>query len=136
MNAETFLNALLRSSLAAGVLGLLVLATQWHCALWLLVAARLVPVSFSSDVSMFNLFSHPIAPMETRASLYQLVTQPLRAANAPAGPEITSGAPGTAAALGRNESDASERPAVPSSGTCRPRCSSSGLPASSHSGRM
>jgi beta-lactamase regulating signal transducer with metallopeptidase domain len=64
MNAADFLTALVRNSFAAGVLVLLVLAAQrvfrkqlaprWHCALWLLVIARLLPFSFSSDVSLFN----------------------------------------------------------------------------------
>jgi beta-lactamase regulating signal transducer with metallopeptidase domain len=63
-HVEIFLTTLVRSSVAAGVLVLLVLATQqvfrrqltphWRCALWFLVLARLFPISFNSDVSLFN----------------------------------------------------------------------------------
>src|SRR4051812_44908411 len=66
MNPAPFLVALSRTSCAAGVLVLLVLIAQrlfrnhltprWHSALWLLVAIRLLPLSLSSDVSLFNLF--------------------------------------------------------------------------------
>lgn len=63
---ETFLVWLARTSLEAGILVVLVWAVQWlfrrrltprwRCALWLLVAARLVlPCSFSSETSIFNL---------------------------------------------------------------------------------
>src|SRR5688500_9519376 len=65
MNPTDFLLALAHDSIAAAVLVLLVLATQWvfrkqlspqwHCALWLLVLIRLVPFSFPSAVSLFNL---------------------------------------------------------------------------------
>lgn len=67
MNAAEFLLPLGRASAAAGLLVLLVLAVQhlfrrhltpqWHCALWLLVAARLLPLSVPSDVSFFHLFT-------------------------------------------------------------------------------
>src|SRR5688572_4843590 len=64
-NIDEFLAALARNSAAAGVLVLLVLAAQrifrkqlapqWHCALWLLVVVRLLPFSFNSELSLFNL---------------------------------------------------------------------------------
>jgi beta-lactamase regulating signal transducer with metallopeptidase domain len=61
-----FLDGIGRTSLQAGVLVLVVLAAQWlfrkqltprwRCSLWLLVAARLLlPVSFGTAVSIFNL---------------------------------------------------------------------------------
>ena len=62
---DGLLAALAHSSAAAGVLVLLVLALQalfrpllsprWQCALWLIVIARLLPFSLSSDASLFNL---------------------------------------------------------------------------------
>jgi len=63
---ESFLVCLGRTSLQAGLLVLLVLVVQWlfrrqltprwRCALWLLVALRLVlPISFSSETSIYNL---------------------------------------------------------------------------------
>ena len=63
---EHFLVLLGRTSLEAGILVMLVLAIQWlfhrqltppwRCALWLLVAVRLVlPFSFNSETSIFNL---------------------------------------------------------------------------------
>jgi bla regulator protein BlaR1 len=45
------------------------LTPQWHCALWLLVVARLLPFSFSSDVSLFNFvswFPRPEQPSQHR----------------------------------------------------------------------
>jgi beta-lactamase regulating signal transducer with metallopeptidase domain len=66
MIAEEFLLGLARRSLDASIVVLLVLAAQrlfrkqlsphWHCTLWLLVVVRLLPLSFSSEVSLFNLF--------------------------------------------------------------------------------
>ncbi|MEO7411723.1 MAG: M56 family metallopeptidase [Opitutaceae bacterium] len=60
-----FLASLARTSAAGGVMVVLVLAAQWlfrkrlgprwHCALWLLVIVRLLPFSFSSHASLFNL---------------------------------------------------------------------------------
>ena len=61
-----FLDGIGRTSLQAGVLVLVVLAAQWlfrkqltprwRCSLWLLVVARLLlPVSFGTAVSIFNL---------------------------------------------------------------------------------
>ena len=65
VNFEEFLTALVRNSASAGVLVLVVLAVQrvfqkqlsphWRCALWLLVVVRLLPFSFSSNASIFNL---------------------------------------------------------------------------------
>jgi beta-lactamase regulating signal transducer with metallopeptidase domain len=82
MNTGEFLFALARNSAAAAVLVVLVLlaqrifrkhlSPQWHCALWLIVAARLLPFSLSSDVSIFNLWPHaaiansPAAPDRPR----------------------------------------------------------------------
>jgi beta-lactamase regulating signal transducer with metallopeptidase domain len=64
MNSTAFLLALGRLSLEASVLILLVLAAQrifrkhlspqWSCALWLLVAIGLLPISVASRVSLFN----------------------------------------------------------------------------------
>ena len=75
---DGLLAALAHSSAAAGVLVLLVLALQalfrpllsprWQCALWLIVIARLLPFSLSSDASLFNLlprwqaFAYPEPP--------------------------------------------------------------------------
>lgn len=65
MNASLFLESLGRSSCAATVLALLVLAAQrlfrrqlppsWSCALWLLVFIRLIPFSAPSPASLQNL---------------------------------------------------------------------------------
>src|SRR5688572_655996 len=65
VNLESLLAALAGNSVAAGVLVLIILAVQrvfqkqlsphWRCALWLLVVVRLLPFSFSSDTSIFNL---------------------------------------------------------------------------------
>ena len=65
MNSGEWLIALGRSSGQAGLLVLLVLAVQWlfrrqlaprwRCALWLVVMIRLVPFSYSSATSIFNL---------------------------------------------------------------------------------
>ncbi len=76
MNASGFLAALGRSSAQAGALALLILVAQtvfrrqipphWRCALWLLVAARLlVPVSLHSAASLFNLVPPLRRPAET-----------------------------------------------------------------------
>ena len=106
MNAsiDGFLAALAHSSAAAGVLVLLVLALQallrpllsprWQCALWLIVIARLVPFSLSSEASLFNLlprwqaFAHPepktaATPPKLPASLPVLVISP-------AAPDLTA----------------------------------------------
>lgn len=67
MNPQGFLEALGRTSLQAAVLVLVVLLAQrvfrrqlaprWRCALWLLVAIRLLlPGSLTSAASLFNLF--------------------------------------------------------------------------------
>jgi len=67
MNLSAFLTVLGRTSLQAGMLVLVVLLAQWlfrkqlsprwRCALWLLVVTRLLlPISFSSAASIFNLF--------------------------------------------------------------------------------
>jgi beta-lactamase regulating signal transducer with metallopeptidase domain len=72
LNLSEFLTALGRTSLQAGILVLAVLLVQWllrkqlsprwRCALWLLVAARLLlPVSLSSAASLFNLLPRPTA---------------------------------------------------------------------------
>jgi beta-lactamase regulating signal transducer with metallopeptidase domain len=68
MNTTDFVMYLTRTSVEAAVLVLIVFATQrlfrrhlspqWHCALWLLVIARLLPFSISSDVSLFNVVSY------------------------------------------------------------------------------
>lgn len=65
MNAADFLMGLARTSVEAAVLILLVLGAQrifrrrltpaWSCALWLLVAARLAAITWSSPTSLFNL---------------------------------------------------------------------------------
>jgi bla regulator protein BlaR1 len=65
MNSGEWLIALGRSSGQAGLLVLLVLVVQWlfrrqlaprwRCALWLVVIIRLVPFSYSSATSIFNL---------------------------------------------------------------------------------
>lgn len=62
---DGILAALAHSSAAAGILVIVVLALQalfrpllpprWQCALWMIVIARLVPFSVSSDASLFNL---------------------------------------------------------------------------------
>src|ERR1700761_5909079 len=75
-SVNTFLFALARSSIEAGILVVLVLVTQWvfqkqltprwRCALWLVVVARLLLVfSFSSATSIFNLLPRwtPSAPL-------------------------------------------------------------------------
>ncbi|HUR58770.1 MAG TPA: M56 family metallopeptidase [Opitutaceae bacterium] len=64
MGIFDFMLRLARVSVEAGVVVLLVLAAQqvfrrqlspqWRCALWLLVVARLVPLSYPSAVSIFN----------------------------------------------------------------------------------
>lgn len=70
LNLSGFLLALARTSAQAGLLVLLVLLVQWlfrkqlnprwRCALWLVVAARLLlPVSLSSAASLFNLLPRP-----------------------------------------------------------------------------
>jgi len=66
MNSGDFLLGLAHSSFAAAILALLVFALQgvfrkqltphWHSMLWLLVVARLLPLSVNSDVSLFNVF--------------------------------------------------------------------------------
>jgi beta-lactamase regulating signal transducer with metallopeptidase domain len=72
LDTSGFLAALGRVSAQAGVLVVLVLLTQrvfrkqltarWRCALWMLVIVRLLlPVSFASVVSVFNLAPH-LAP--------------------------------------------------------------------------
>ncbi|HXU79239.1 MAG TPA: M56 family metallopeptidase, partial [Methylomirabilota bacterium] len=69
VNFAGFLGGLGRVSLQAAVMVLVVLAAQgllrkqltprWRCALWLLVVARLLlPVSFGTAVSIFNLLPH------------------------------------------------------------------------------
>ncbi|MEO6569284.1 MAG: M56 family metallopeptidase [Opitutaceae bacterium] len=83
-----FFLALVRSSAAGGVLVGLVLGTQWlfrkqlsprwACALWLLVAVRLLPFSFSSSsASLFNLFPSG-ANAHAPASFFGFVAQSLR----------------------------------------------------------
>ena len=72
MNSGEWLIALGRSSGQAGLLVLLVLAVQWlfrrqlaprwRCALWLVVMIRLVPFSYSSATSIFNLLPHRFDP--------------------------------------------------------------------------
>ena len=74
IHASSFLGALGRSSLEAGIMVVLVLAAQWifgrqlaprwRCALWLLVVARLVlPFSLSSVTSVFNLLPRWTQPV-------------------------------------------------------------------------
>ncbi len=69
IEAIGFLGALGRTSIQAGILVLVVLVAQWvfrnqltprwRCSLWLLVVLRLLlPVSFASAVSIFNLLPH------------------------------------------------------------------------------
>jgi beta-lactamase regulating signal transducer with metallopeptidase domain len=83
-DVSPFLFLLGRTSAQAAVLVLLVLAVQWlfrrqltprwRCALWLLVAARLLlPISFSSETSVFNLLPReaqmsPLFPPQSLAS--------------------------------------------------------------------
>lgn len=68
-HVSSFLVALGRSSIEAGIVVVLVLAAQWvfrkqlnprwRCALWLLVVGRLLlPFSFGSATSVFNLLPH------------------------------------------------------------------------------
>lgn len=79
---KLLLNVLGRSSIEAGILVLLVCAVrwlfrkqltpQWRCALWLLVAIRLLlPFSFSSVTSVFNLLPS-WAPPSSSPPLLQL----------------------------------------------------------------
>ena len=96
MNSDPsdFLLLLARNSAAAGVLVLIVLVVQrlchrqlsphWRCALWLVVAARLLPFSFSSPVSLFNLL--PAAPARDVDSnpVAELWLRPLAASSASA----------------------------------------------------
>jgi len=66
MNSGAFLVDLAHSSIAAAILATLVFALQsvfrkhltphWRSMLWLLVVARLLPISVNSDLSLFNLF--------------------------------------------------------------------------------
>src|ERR1700690_422054 len=76
MNAVNFLLTLGRVSAQAGVLVLVVLLAQWvfrrqltprwRCALWLLVAVRLIlPFSLSSTTSVFNLLAYWPGPAQT-----------------------------------------------------------------------
>ena len=81
-SVNSFLIALARSSIEAGILVMLVLVTQWvfqkqlaarwRCALWLVVVARLLlPFSFSSVTSVFNLlprWTPPPAPPSSVAT--------------------------------------------------------------------
>ncbi len=109
MTTPQFLLVLGRSSVEAGVLTLLILAAQkifrrqlaprWRCALWLLVAARLlVPVSVNSVTSLFNL-----APSWA---------QPARAA--PVSPPPTSSAASPRPAAGTLTPAPENAPAQPS----------------------
>ena len=86
INMAGFLAGLGRTSLQAGVLGLVVLAAQyllrkqltprWRCSLWLLVVVRLLlPVSFESTVSMFNLL--PRWNLRTENSFAPIVQLPV-----------------------------------------------------------
>ena len=95
-----FLVVLGRTSTEAGVLVMLVLATQWlfrkqltprwRCALWLLVAVRLIlPFSFTSETSVFNLLprqpqmevSKPAPRPPVASPTVSLPRQPLLPAN-------------------------------------------------------
>ena len=111
-NFEGFLTALGRNSAAAGVLVLLVLAVQrvfqkqlsppWRCALWLLVVMRLLPFSFNSDTSIFNLLPHwsaanpaadgtgSVVPNQTALLLNQATTQPISAIPLSGNPDATA----------------------------------------------
>src|ERR1044071_4746036 len=104
MNPADFLVALGRSSLAAGVLVLVVLMTQrlfrrqlspqWQAALWLVVAVRVLPFSFTSDVSVFNLLPRSVVESAGRmsphnlASLLGTASSPLPATTPSAGGEV------------------------------------------------
>ncbi len=97
MTAPEFLILLARNSAQAGVLVLLILAAQavfrrqltprWRCALWLLVAVRLlVPVSLNSAASLFNL-----VPSLARPARPEPVERAATAANLPAPPAAVVG---------------------------------------------
>lgn len=108
MNGSDFVAALARSSLAASVLVLLVLLTQrvfrrqlspfWNCTLWFLVAARLLPFSLSSAVSIFNWVpTWPQPPATGQAA----VSPTIDLANA-----LTAKAPGASTTAAPNETAA------------------------------
>src|SRR5687768_10954771 len=100
-NSGDFLVLLARNSAAAGVLVLLVLLAQrlcgrqlsphWRCALWFVVAVRLLPLSFSSPVSIFNLLPRDSAPS---ASLALTLENPRRTASPVAAPTPSHDQPG------------------------------------------
>lgn len=104
MNTASFLLLLVRSSLAASLLALLVVAAQWifrrrlspqwRCALWLLVAVRLVPFSFSSVTSVFNLVPAAVDSRTVVRTLDRATSvRATREAFAPVAPDVHSAAP-------------------------------------------
>src|SRR3974390_3396827 len=95
------LPVLLKMSLEASILILLVLAAQWVCgrrlkprwryALWLLVLLRLaVPWTISSPTSLFNVLKMPTAGpgMRTESIAVETITMPVK--HAPATAALTS----------------------------------------------
>jgi len=87
LNLSAPLTALGRASLQAGLLVLLVLLAQWlfrgqltprwRSALWLLVVVRLLlPVSFTSATSVFNLLPRPAPPFATERMQPEVVPAP------------------------------------------------------------
>ena len=99
LNAREFLLALGRVSAQAGMLVLIVLllqwllrkqlAPRWRCAMWLLVAARLVlPVSLPSAASIFN-FAPEWKTTDTSARQARTVIVPQTPA-VPTGPQLSA----------------------------------------------
>ena len=88
---DAFLTALVRDSFAGAVLALVVLGAQWifrrqlaprwRCALWLLVAARLLPLGLTSELSVFNLLAESRLVSREPVSLRELVIEPLGTAS-------------------------------------------------------
>ena len=114
MTTSEFLAALGRSSAQAGALALLILVAQavfrrqlpprWRCALWLLVAVRLlVPLSLHSAASLFNLVPPLRRPAETAMrpppelsgdpQALRGLDRPLSLTGAPVSPTATSADP-------------------------------------------
>jgi len=114
MNTPVFLSSLVRSSLGAGVLVVIVLAVQlvfrkqlsprWRCVLWMLVMIRLLPFSFSSSASVLNLLPRRLglSPVATASDqLRATVVTPMRRS-----------APASAAALSSERMQATPAPAA------------------------
>jgi len=112
---DGLLTALAHSSAAAAVLVLLVLALQalfrpllsprWQCALWLIVIARLVPFSLSSEASLFNLLPRWEADAHSEAKS--------AAAQAPASFPVLLISPAASAPTTRSPSAPTDAPELP-----------------------